>query len=265
MDLARPARRHPRRARVLPVGGEQLGTPRHAEMRSRYRGRLSAQGLRGGSSQRTVNAMSRHRRPPRRVPWIAGGVAVLAMGGLGVWTLVAQDGGTPDPTPSASANLSVPTLNPLPPWTPHPRASDKAGPTTDIPAPKPTMSHPRQPVPPSDRLTPRRTAVDSSAVWTPRAKPTATRFISSEPSRSATAPRQARPSALPATDGHEPMITTWYTSPAAVAAAERMAAVGAVGDPVCSMAAVGQPDPDLVPQGGRIGIGTSRNYWCLIW
>ncbi|MFF0223712.1 hypothetical protein [Streptomyces sp. NPDC004629] len=43
-----------------------------------------------------------------------------------------------------------------------------------------------------------------------------------------------------------------------------MAAARTVGDPACSMAAVGQPDPHLVPQAGRIGIGHYGSYWCLI-
>ncbi|MEV5935146.1 hypothetical protein ACIQCD_17575 [Streptomyces sp. NPDC093250] len=60
------------------------------------------------------------------------------------------------------------------------------------------------------------------------------------------------------------MTTTWYTSPAAVAAAQRMAMAGKVGDPACSMAAVGRPDPALVPQDNRIGIGRHGAYWCLI-
>ncbi|MEY7977450.1 hypothetical protein AB8O53_14180, partial [Streptomyces pilosus] len=61
--------------------------------------------------------MNRHRRPPRRAPWVAGGAAVLVLGGIGVWVWVAQDDGTPSPTPSASADLSLPTLNPRPAWT----------------------------------------------------------------------------------------------------------------------------------------------------
>ncbi|GAA3494721.1 hypothetical protein GCM10019016_018210 [Streptomyces prasinosporus] len=44
-----------------------------------------------------------------------------------------------------------------------------------------------------------------------------------------------------------------------------MATADAVGDPVCSMAAVGRPDPGLVPRNGRIGIGHHGGYWCLIW
>ncbi|MFE2581623.1 hypothetical protein [Streptomyces sp. NPDC059378] len=44
-----------------------------------------------------------------------------------------------------------------------------------------------------------------------------------------------------------------------------MAAAGAVGDPACSLAAVGPPDPALIPQGGRIEIGRYGPYWCLIW
>ncbi|MGV9938660.1 hypothetical protein [Streptomyces sp. NPDC003401] len=50
-----------------------------------------------------------------------------------------------------------------------------------------------------------------------------------------------------------------------MAAARRMAVAGVVGDPACSMAAVGRPDPGLVPRGGRIGIGHHGHYWCLIW
>ncbi|MFD9435658.1 hypothetical protein [Streptomyces sp. NPDC060002] len=51
----------------------------------------------------------------------------------------------------------------------------------------------------------------------------------------------------------------------AQAAAQRMAASGTVGDPACSLSALGDPDPELVPQVGRVGIGTSQHYWCLIW
>ncbi|MEV5903110.1 hypothetical protein ACGFZJ_09555 [Streptomyces sp. NPDC048253] len=51
----------------------------------------------------------------------------------------------------------------------------------------------------------------------------------------------------------------------AQAAAQRMATSGTVGDPACSMSSLGDPDPNLVPQAGRIGIGTYGQYWCLIW
>ncbi|MFJ8788539.1 hypothetical protein [Streptomyces sp. NPDC102462] len=43
-----------------------------------------------------------------------------------------------------------------------------------------------------------------------------------------------------------------------------MAAARTVGDPACSMAAVGQPDPRLVPRAARIAIGHYGSYWCLI-
>ncbi len=43
-----------------------------------------------------------------------------------------------------------------------------------------------------------------------------------------------------------------------------MAERGKVGDRACSMAAVGHPDPALVPRGDRIGIGRHGDYWCLI-
>ncbi|MEV5955941.1 hypothetical protein AB0M11_19570 [Streptomyces sp. NPDC051987] len=61
------------------------------------------------------------------------------------------------------------------------------------------------------------------------------------------------------------MTTTWVTSSQAVAAAKRMAAAHAVGDPACSLSAVGQPNPGLVPHVRRIGIGHYGDYWCLIW
>jgi hypothetical protein len=43
-----------------------------------------------------------------------------------------------------------------------------------------------------------------------------------------------------------------------------MAAEAVVGDPACSMASVGRPDPRLLPQSGRIGIGRSDGYTCLV-
>jgi hypothetical protein len=43
-----------------------------------------------------------------------------------------------------------------------------------------------------------------------------------------------------------------------------MAAAAVVGDPACSLAAVGRPDPALLPRTGRIGIGQSGGYTCLI-
>ncbi|MFF7887536.1 hypothetical protein ACFZDJ_49875 [Streptomyces sp. NPDC007896] len=45
-----------------------------------------------------------------------------------------------------------------------------------------------------------------------------------------------------------------------------MAAAGVVGDPACSLAAVGNPDPALLPKGlTSVGTGQAGNYWCLIW
>ncbi|MFF8035628.1 MULTISPECIES: hypothetical protein [unclassified Streptomyces] len=66
-------------------------------------------------------------------------------------------------------------------------------------------------------------------------------------------------------DGIEPVTTEWSTSPAAVAAARRMATADTVGDPACALAAVGRPDPGLVPRCGHIAIGHHGGYWCLIW
>ncbi|MFD8269005.1 hypothetical protein ACIG0B_24200 [Streptomyces althioticus] len=44
-----------------------------------------------------------------------------------------------------------------------------------------------------------------------------------------------------------------------------MSAAGAVGDPACTLSAVGRPDPALVPHESRIGIGHHGAYWCLLW
>ncbi|MFJ8186258.1 hypothetical protein [Streptomyces sp. NPDC096105] len=88
------------------------------------------------------------------------------------------------------------------------------------------------------------------------AKPTAKPAPATERGPSA-APK---PTGAPAT-----ATTTWHTSPAATDAARRMAAAGTVGDPVCAMAAVGRPDPALVPHESRIGIGRHGTYWCLVW
>jgi hypothetical protein len=44
-----------------------------------------------------------------------------------------------------------------------------------------------------------------------------------------------------------------------------MAAAGIVGDPACTLSAVGDVDTALVPAGLRIGTGTAGGYTCLIW
>ncbi|MDT3727245.1 hypothetical protein ROS62_21135 [Streptomyces sp. DSM 41972] len=94
---------------------------------------------------------------------------------------------------------------------------------------------------------------------TPAAKPTAK--PTEKPSTKPTA--EPKPSATPPpTDAP---TTTWYTSPVATDAARRMSAAGTVGDPACTLSAVGRPDPALVPHESRIGIGHHGAYWCLVW
>ncbi|GAA3263622.1 hypothetical protein ACFQZ0_34635 [Streptomyces erythrogriseus] len=44
-----------------------------------------------------------------------------------------------------------------------------------------------------------------------------------------------------------------------------MSAADTVGDPACTLSAVGRPDPALVPRESRIGIGHHGTYWCLVW
>ncbi|MFG3087342.1 hypothetical protein ACGGAI_06990 [Streptomyces antibioticus] len=113
---------------------------------------------------------------------------------------------------------------------------------TDVPRPTPTGPVPPTTVPP--------TTVPPTTV---------------RPTTVAPTPATSPPRTPPPTVGNTPSTTVWYTSAVAQAAARRMAAAGRVGDPVCSMAALGNPDPRLVPQVSRIGIGTSQGYWCLIW
>ncbi|MFI1960111.1 hypothetical protein ACH46L_07255 [Streptomyces althioticus] len=72
-----------------------------------------------------------------------------------------------------------------------------------------------------------------------------------------------KPSATPPPTGAP--TTIWYTSPAATDAARRMSAARTVGDPACTLSAVGRPDPALVPHESRIGIGHHGTYWCLVW
>ncbi len=51
--------------------------------------------------------MSRHRRPPRRAPWIAGGAAVLVLGGAGTWLLLESNGHTPDSAATAPERVPI--------------------------------------------------------------------------------------------------------------------------------------------------------------
>ncbi|MEY7981615.1 hypothetical protein AB8O53_35580, partial [Streptomyces pilosus] len=96
--------------------------------------------------------------------------------------------------------------------------------------------------------------------------PAATSSPAPRPPTSAPAsPGGRHPTPAPTADGREPGATTWYTSQAATAAARRLAAGATVGDPACSMAAAGRPDPRRRPRNGRIGIGPHDAYWCLIW
>lgn len=267
--------------------------------------------------------MNRHRRTPRRTPWIAGGAVVLALGGVGVWALVTQEGDTPRPEPSSSTDVSLPTLNPVPTWTPKPQAPSTPPPTASEPrstgstsvssrSPAPTgadRTHSARPSeersaradgtgqptpsghrPTSHRTTARATATaDASAGRTREATPTHTwpaapspldlpprpmttpvpvlppRPSTPAPSAAATTPPPEPVTPAPTHGGVKPATTTWYTSATAMAAARRMAVTGVVGDPACSLAAAGLPDPGLLPQGGRIDIGHYGRYWCLVW
>jgi cytoskeletal protein RodZ len=110
--------------------------------------------------------MNRHRRSPRRAPWIAGGAAVLVAGGIGagIWVLVTPDHEAPRPTPS---DVTRPT-------------------STRTPRPKPTATaRPRQSAPPSNRPqpTPHQTATAPSSG--PKPKPPATQLPVPKPSATA--------------------------------------------------------------------------------
>lgn len=328
----RARRQHVPRVQVPRGVGE--GPPRRPRARGPRPGAASAswhpgcvqflvRDERPARARRRVRTMNRHRRPPRRTPWIAGGALILALGGVGVWALVTQDGDTPRPKPSSSTDVSLPTLNPVPTWTPKPQAPSTPPPTASEPrstgsasagsrSPAPTGSDRTRPAGPSEersapadgtgqpqpsghrptahRTTARATATaDASAGRTREATPTHTRTAAprplDRPPRPVTTPAPVRPprpstpapspsattappepvTPAPTHGGFEPATTTWYTSATAVGAARRMAVAGVVGDPACSMAAAGRPDPSLVPQGGRIDIGRYGRYWCLIW
>lgn len=94
-------------------------------------------------------------------------------------------------------------------------------------------------------------------------KPKATATPTSKPTPTPKPTPTVTPKPTPPTP--QPSATTWYTDATAVAAAQRMAASGTVGDPVCSMASVGEPDYKLLPTGlTSVGVGNSGNYWCFI-
>jgi hypothetical protein len=45
-----------------------------------------------------------------------------------------------------------------------------------------------------------------------------------------------------------------------------MAAANRVGDPACTLAASGDPDPAMIPPGlDTVSIGRAGGYTCLIW
>lgn len=141
------------------------------------------------------------------------------------------------PAPSApahAAGYSIPS-NTTPAASPKPKPSKKPQPTSHVSATPPSHASPKPiPKPPSPKPPP------------PKPKPTPT-------------PTPSTSSSLPT-----PSVT-WFTSSTAVSAAQRMAAANAVGDPVCSLSAVGQPDPAQIPADVKsVGVGESGNYWCLI-
>jgi hypothetical protein len=157
----------------------------------------------------------------------------------------------PTPTGYFLPSVSSPQLMPRQPLrftkpskSSEPTSSPSKKPT---PKPKPTTSAPVTATPgPVSPPRPSRTSVP--------APPT-----SAKPSAKPTTPTP-RPSTTP-----QPNSTTWSTDPEAVAAAQRMAAKGAVGDPVCSMASFGEPDYTQIPGGLKsVGVGSSGGYWCLI-
>lgn len=224
--------------------------------------------------------MTRRRLPPpRRWPWLIPVGAIALVGGL--WF------GLPPESPQAPAhsfNDSVPHGRP-----PSPRADASSKTTAATPksaastsaAVKPRSSHTSATasISPTPTATTTPSAPRSSKpAWT--APPSASTAPSAMKPTTPTAPFTPRPRS--ATSQPSPKSTTtsgtggvpvtgpgttaWSTSSRAVAAASRMAAAMTVGDPACSMSAVGQPDPTLIPVGvASVETGESGGYWCLIW
>ncbi|NUV51467.1 hypothetical protein G6W51_00730 [Streptomyces coelicolor] len=104
---------------------------------------------------------------------------------------------------------------------------------------------------------------------TPEPASTAATAATAKPTEEPTGKAHTKPATKPKPSATPPPTdaptTSWYTSPAATDAARRMSAAGTVGDPACTLSAVGRPDPALVPRESRIGIGHHGTYWCLVW
>ncbi|CAM5672527.1 hypothetical protein SALBM217S_01962 [Streptomyces griseoloalbus] len=137
-------------------------------------------------------------------------------------------------------------------------APTPAAPSTGPGAPRTTATTPGPGIPPPPGIGTRTPTARPPAS---PAAPTATVTAKHTPTRP-TPP--AKPSPTPKPNRSGP-TTTWYTSSAATDAARRMSASGTVGDRACTLAAVGRPDPALVPHESRIGIGQHGRYWCLVW
>jgi hypothetical protein len=173
----------------------------------------------------------------------------------------------PTPTGYFLPSVSSPQLMPRQPLrftkpskSSEPTSSPSKKPT---PKPKPTTSAPVTATPgPVSPPRPSRTSVPAPPTSAkPSAKPTP--VPTARPTSSTPPPVSTTPTVRPSTP--QPGSTTWSTDPEAVAAAQRMAAKGAVGDPVCSLASFGEPDYTQIPGGLKsVGVGSSGGYWCLI-
>lgn len=223
--------------------------------------------------------MTRRRRPPsRRWPRLAAVAAAGLLAGAAVALAGAQHSAGPhtpvqplvtasDNIPHGSPSWSIP---PAPSRTPTAVGSPthRAAPVRRR-SPRPAATHHTFAAAPTPAATPSATPPSrTSPATTPRPKPSPTSVAPDPPAAPATSPTTSS-AASTGTGGrmnvNEP-TTTWYTSATAVAAAQRMAASAVVGDPVCTLASVGQPDPSQIPTGvSSVGIGSSGGYWCLIW
>jgi hypothetical protein len=172
----------------------------------------------------------------------------------------------PTPTGYFLPSVSSPQLMPRQPLR-FTKPSKSSAPTSSpskkpTPKPKPTTSAPVTATPgPVSPPRPSRTSVPAPPTSAkPSAKPTPAPTVKPSTRPPVSPTPTPRPSTTP-----QPNSTTWSTDPEAVAAAQRMAAKGAVGDPVCSMASFGEPDYTQIPGGLKsVGVGSSGGYWCLI-
>lgn len=206
---------------------------------------------------------------PLGIRIVVGLGAIIVTAGSVLVFMIPQPGATKPKSVKPSVSQTQPMVTPTPtqkpdPVVPHQILPPKVTHTSAAPskpkaAPRPSPSHSAVHVQPSRSSTPSPRPVTSSPTPTPTPVKTTPPPPSPTPTPTVSKPPTSSPPPPPTTS------VRWYTDPAAVAAAQRMDQANVVGDPVCSLASQGQPNPSLIPQDVKaVGTGRSGEYWCLI-